>query len=181
MRGYHRDTAATALAIDAEGWLHTGDLGQLDPDGCLVITGRIKELFKTSGGKYVAPVPIEQAVAAACPLIDQVLVVAEGRQCVSCLIFPDLEAIHAARDRLGTATATDADLLNSPALHAELARAVEQANEKLDQWERIRFWRLAPVAPSIERGEMTPTHKLRRHVLCQTWHHLIDEMYAEKT
>ena len=176
MRGYHRDPAATGQAIDADGWLHTGDLGRLEEDGCLVITGRLKELFKTSGGKYVAPVPIEQALAAACPLVDQAMVVADGRHHVGCLVFPDIEALRAAQDRLGART--DADLMKSPALMVELEKAIAVVNSHLDQWEQIRSWRLVPVQPSIARGEMTPTHKLRRHVLCQTWHRLIDEMYA---
>lgn len=175
MQGYHRDAAATDAAIDADGWLHTGDRGRFDADGFLVITGRIKELFKTSGGKYVSPVPIEQALGTH-PLIDQALVVAEGRRCVTALLFANPDALAKAK---GAAAGDDAAWLATPTVQAELAAHVARVNAGLDQWEQVRRWRILPRPPSIEDGGLTPTLKLRRHVVERQYAALIAELYAQ--
>ncbi len=177
MAGYLDDPEATAATVDAQGWLHTGDLGSFDDRGHLRITGRAKELFKTANGKYVAPVPIEQAVIAASGLVDQAMVVAEGRRFVGALLVPDIEAIRQTRERLGLPDQPIELLLEAPALRQEVEKAIGTVNDHLDRWERIRAWRWMPSIPSIEKGEMTPTHKLRRHILCRTHAGLIEEMY----
>jgi long-chain acyl-CoA synthetase len=177
MRGYHRDPAATAAAIDGDGWLHTGDCGRFDDDGYLVITGRIKELLKTSNGKYVCPVPIEQALTAS-KLVDQAMVVAEGRHFVTALLFPDLEFVRLLKEREGCAAMGDAEFLAGPVVQAEVAALLKVVNAGLDRWEQVKAVRFAP-APTAVGDELTPTMKLRRHVVAVKYRQLIEDLYQE--
>lgn len=176
MRGYHRQPEATTVTIDRDGWLHTGDLGRLDSDGYLIITGRMKELLKTSNGKYVCPVPIEQGLKSR--LIDLAMVIAEGRRFVAALLFPDFDNLRQFKQEHGLSALTDAQALASAPVKAEIDAVVAETNQHLDRWEQIKAWRLVPVAPQIE-AELTPTMKLRRHVIEVKWKALIDEMYQE--
>ncbi len=187
MRGYHADPLATAAAIDDAGWLHTGDLGRMDEAGYLTITGRMKELFKTANGKYVAPVPIEQALVAVSQesgcLFDQAMIIAEGRPCVSALLFPDGEALRRRKQAHGCDRLSDADFLArseiATTVLSEIEQVITKVNAGLDQWMQVRHWRLVPAPPTVDRDELTPTMKLRRHVLMQRYQALIDEMYAQ--
>jgi long-chain acyl-CoA synthetase len=178
MAGYHRDPAATAAVIDAEGWLHTGDCGRFDAEGFLHLTGRIKELLKTSNGKYVAPVPIEQAFSQH-PLVDQALVVAEGRRFASALLFANREALVRAKQRDGCERQGDADYAAGPQVAAALAELAGRVNAGLDHWQQVRRWTLVLDAPSVENGQLTPTMKLRRHAVCEQYRALIDHMYND--
>lgn len=161
MDGSHKLPDETAAAIDADGWLHTGDQGAIDADGYLVITGRLKELMKTAGGKYVCPIPIEQALSDD-PLIDQAMVVADGRPFVSALLFPDPVALERLKAELGCEDLDDEVFARRDEIDAYLERLVERVNAHLDHWQQIRRWRLVTAPPSIENGELTPTMKLRR-------------------
>ena len=189
MRGYHGEVVSSAQVFTADGWLRTGDCGRIDADGYLTITGRAKELFKTSNGKYVAPVPIEQAVVAASQEvggpIDQVMVIAEGQPCVGALLFADGEAVRRRRQMLGFDSLSDAEFLARPeviaTLQNEMAHAIEQVNAGLDHWQQVRCWRFVAEPPTIDRDELTPTLKLRRHVLAQRYHSLITDMYAQRS
>ena len=176
MVGYHRDPEATAQMIDADGWLHTGDRGRLEPNGSLTITGRIKDLCKTANGKYVSPAPIEQALTAS-PLIDQACVIAEARPFTSCLIFPDLAHL---RRRLGADDGrrlSDDELLHLPEIKQQIETVLNKVNENLEPWERVKQYRLIADVLSIDDGALTPTLKLRRTQLEQRYHSLIDSMY----
>ena len=181
MRGYHREAVSP---VDAAGWLHTGDVGTLDADGYLTITGRVKELFKTANGKYVAPNPIEQALTSAegncAGLVDQALVVAEGQPCVAALLFPDPDSVRRRKVAAGCAQLPDADFLARPEIVAELAGHICAINGHLSQWERIRCWRLVAEPPSIANEGLTPTMKLRRHALTRRYERLISDMYAHR-
>ncbi len=178
MSGYFRDQAATEASFTADGWLRTGDLGTIDGDGYLTITGRVKELLKTSNGKYVRPVPIEQAVGAA-TLVDQVLVVADGRPFPVALLFPEGEAVRARKASTGQASLADEAFLASAEVRAEIDALVAETNATLDPWERVRAWSWALPTPTIAGGELTPTMKLRRHALLQRHARLIDHLYAD--
>ncbi|MBA3847321.1 MAG: long-chain fatty acid--CoA ligase [Planctomycetes bacterium] len=178
MRGYHRDPDATAATIDREGWLHTGDCGKLDGDGYLTITGRLKELFKTSNGKYVCPVPIEQALVAS-GLIDQAMVVAEARPYTTALLFAAPEALARVKTRLGCVGQDDATFIAGPEMKREVEALVARANHGFDHWEQVQKWRLVATVPSVEGGELTPTMKLKRHVVAQRHAAIIESMYAE--
>ena len=179
MKGYHRDETATAATVDAQGWLHTGDCGRFDADGYLIITGRIKELLKTSNGKYVCPVPIEQALMAH-PLVEQAMVIADGRNFVSALLFANPEALHRARLRDVGETLSDAAYAASPAVNREIDSLLATINAGLDHWEQVRRWRLVTTMPTVEGNELTPTLKIRRHVVAQVHAALIEAMYRDE-
>lgn len=166
MRGYHRDPAASAAVLAPDGWLRTGDLGAVDADGFLRITGRIKELYKTANGKYVCPVPIESALQRD-PAVDHACVIADGRPFVAALLFLSEDAV-----RLHTADGSP-----DQALRAEIDRLVAEANGHLDAWMQVRRW--AVVAhPAAIGQELTPTLKLRRGAVIDRYHDLIDRLYA---
>ena len=175
MRGYHGDPAATGLAVDADGWLHTGDCGRFDEDGYLVITGRIKEMVKTSNGKYVSPLPIEQALTAS-RLVDQAMVIAEGRRHVAALLFPDLDYLRQFKEREGLAGQSDEEFIRGPQVKREMAALLAGMNAKLDRWEQVRTYRFTP-APAAIGDELTPTMKLRRFAILEKYQELIAEMY----
>lgn len=179
MKGYYELPELTRATVDADGWLHTGDLGTLDADGYLTITGRKKELFKTAGGKYVPPIPIERALCAHA-LVEAAVVVAEGRPYVTALIYPDFDALLALRRELwsGPEEESHGAFLRSEAVRRHFAEIVESVNRKLSAWERIRHFALADAPPSIQTGEMTPTLKIRRHAVEERYKGKIDAMYG---
>lgn len=164
MRGYHGLPEETAAVIDSEGWFSTGDIGELDSDGFLTITDRKKDLIKTSGGKYIAPTPIESAVKAACPIVSQAVVIADGRNFASILLALDPDA---------TATLTESDVNDT--IHSALATV----NATLNRWETIKQYRLLPTELSIEAGELTPSLKVKRAVVARKYTDLIDTIYPE--
>lgn len=180
MRGYYGLPEATAEVLDADGWLHTGDLGRLDGDGYLTVTGRKKELFKTANGKYVAPIPIEHA-AAADKLVEAAVIVAEGRPYVTAVLFPNFEALLAWKAELEASGVLPeeggASFLRTPIVLERYAALVEALNERLSSWERVRKFCLADAPPSIESGELTPTLKLRRHAVVERYAAKIEAMY----
>jgi long-chain acyl-CoA synthetase len=177
MRGYHGRPADTAAVLDADGWLNTGDRASIDPDGFVTITGRAKELFKTSTGKYVCPIPIEQALRNDA-LIDMAAVIADNRKFVTCLLFPDGEAVRRMRERRGAAE--DMDLLNGAELRDYMKIRIERINAGLEDWERIRAWRFVADPPTVENEQLTPTAKLRRHVIEDVHRELINSMYEQE-
>jgi len=176
MAGYHHNPSATKQTLDGDGFLHTGDRGQLDDQGYLTITGRIKELYKTAGGKYVCPMSIEIALTAS-PFIDRAYVVAEGKAYPSCLLFPDT---HQARQILGLPKApqlSDDQLLGTPQLNEAIQQLMTLVNDNLEPWEQIRKYRLVADDLSVGNGGLTPTQKLRRSFLDQQYKDLIVSMY----
>ena len=180
MKGYYGLPEETRAVVDAEGWLHTGDLGSLDVNGYLTITGRKKELFKTAGGKYVAPIPIERALATH-KLVDAAVVVAEGRPYATVLLYPDFDALLALREELQHADGegeSQGAFLRSEVVRTRFAAIVDSVNESLSAWERIHRFALADAPPSFESGEMTPTMKIRRHAVEARYKGKIEGMYG---
>ncbi len=177
MRGYHRDPETTAKTIDADGWLHTGDLGRFDADGYLIITGRVKELLKTSNGKYVCPVPIEHALCGS-PLIDQAMVIADGRPFATALLFTEPDALSRAKERLKLTQLDDQAFLASDAVRAEMRALLSEVNTHLDRWEHVHAFRFV-LKPLTVGEELTPTMKIKRHVVTTMYHTLIESMYQE--
>jgi long-chain acyl-CoA synthetase len=176
MKGYHNKPAETADVIDRMGWLHTGDLGHIDNENFIKITGRKKELFKTANGKYVAPVPIEQAIAGN-KLVDMVMVVAEGKPFTTCLIFPDFENLKAVKSELGAEGAETSAFLDSKEVRAYVQKSVDEINAKLNHWEQVQKFQIIKTPISIDTGELTPTMKIRRHVVMEKCRAEIDSMY----
>ncbi len=179
MRGYRNNPAASAAALDSDGWLHTGDRGALSGDGFLTITGRIKELMKTSTGKYVSPVPIEEALGR-CPLVETAMVIADGRRFATCLLFPNLAMLRRLKTEKAAAGASDAEFLAYACVRQEIESCLEQVNARLNHWEQVRKFRFAPEPPTVESGLITPTLKIRRSAVQERYRELIEDMYREE-
>jgi len=174
MRGYHNRPTETA-AVLSDGWFRTGDVGRLDADGFLSITDRKKDLLVTSGGKKIAPQPIENVLKLD-PLVAEAVLLGERRRFPAVLLVPDFAALE---QRLGAATDGREALVGRPDAVALFETVVERVNQGLAQFERIKKFALLPEEFSIERGELTPTMKVRRRAVEQRWHDVIEAMYVE--
>jgi len=175
-RGYWNNPAATADAI-ADGWFHTGDIGELDADGFLRITGRKKELIVTAGGKNVAPAVLEDRLRAH-PLVSQCMVVGDAQPYIACLVTLDAEALPAwlaSHDKPALGASQVAD---DPDVIAEIQRAVDEANKAVSKAEAIKRFKILPVDFTEEGGELTPTLKLKRAVVAKEFAADIDALYS---
>jgi long-chain acyl-CoA synthetase len=179
MRGYHGLPDATAEALDADGWLHTGDIGELTEDGLLRITDRKKDLIKTSGGKYVAPQPIETAFPVICGLASQFMVHGDGRNYCVALVTLDPDAITQWAEQHGVAERDPAALARRDDVRAEIKAGVDTLNGTLNRWETIKDFRILDHDLSVEAGELTPSLKLKRRVVEKRYRDVLDEMYAQ--
>jgi long-chain acyl-CoA synthetase len=174
--GYHGRPADTRDAFTADGaWLRTGDLGALTPDGRLRITGRKKELIALSNGKKVAPLPIE-AMLVQDPWIEHAMLYGEGERFVSALLVPSRTTVDAWRRERADELAYQ-DALDHPDVRARLQDAVERVNAGLSRPEQIRRWVLLEHELTAERGELTPTHKIRRSAVVERYRHRLDPLY----
>ncbi len=177
MDGYHNRPEETSAALDADGWLHTGDKGSLDTDGYLRITGRIKELFKTSGGKYIAPPAIESKFKAICPYASQFMVFGNERNFVVALITLDPDAIAGWAAENGV-SGDYASIVKAPETLTLVQGYVEQLNAQLNRWETVKKWELLDHDLSVESGEMTPSMKVKRNVVEDNYKETIDSFYS---
>ena len=178
MDGYHNLPEETARTLDADGWLHTGDKGAIDEDGHLRITGRIKELFKTSGGKYIAPPAIESKFKAVCPYASQFMVIGNERNYCVALITLDPDLIGAWAEENGMAGKSYTEIVRSDEVQKMVGEYVDELNSHLNRWETIKKWRLLDEDLTVESGEMTPSMKVKRNVVEEKNRALIEEMYA---
>ena len=178
MRGYWRNEAATAEAIDAQGWFHTGDLGELDAEGFLAITGRKKEILVTAGGKNVAPAVLEDRLRAH-RLVSQCIVVGDQRPFIAALITLDPEALPAWLRSQGKPEDTTPDQLREdPALLAEMDSAVAEANRAVSQAEAIKKFRVLGTDFTEANGTLTPSLKLKRQVVMKEFGEEVEQLYA---
>ncbi|HEX6419802.1 MAG TPA: AMP-dependent synthetase/ligase [Acidimicrobiales bacterium] len=176
-QGYWNADAATAATFDAHGWFHTGDIGELDADGFLRITGRKKELIVTASGKNVAPAPLEDRLRAH-PLVSQAIVVGDNRPFVAAMLAIDEEALGEWAEEHDLGDLGHEALLRHPDLRDELQEAVDDANRSVSRAESIRSFAVLPHDLSITAGELTPTLKVRRAVIAKTYESVIEEMYG---
>jgi long-chain acyl-CoA synthetase len=177
-KGYWRDEEATAEAIDSDGWFHTGDLGSLDEDGYLTITGRKKEIIVTAAGKNVAPAVLEDRIRAH-PLISQCMVVGDRKPFIALLVTIDEEAIGPWKKRHGKPEkATVDELRNDPELRAEIQSAVDEANKAVSRAESVREFRVLARDFSEQTGEMTPSMKVKRAVVLKQYAGEITSIYG---
>ena len=175
--GYWHNDDATSEVIDDDGWFHTGDIGELDADGYLRITGRKKEIIVTAAGKNVAPAPLEDRLRAH-RLISQALVVGDERPFIAALVTLDEDAFDAWASEHAMAGAVVADSVDDDQLRAEIARAVEEANASVSRAESIREFVVLPRDLTIEAGELTPTLKVRRVTVQERYRGAIDLIYG---
>ncbi len=165
--------------MDEEGWLHSGDIGTLDEDGFLFVTDRKKELIITSGGKNVAPVPIESKLKGI-PGVAQAVVIGDGRRFLSALIVPDPEAILALASEIGSNTVDLASAARCERVRAYLQDRVDSVNVTLAPYESIRRFAVLSEALSVENCTLTPTLKLKRRVIMDVFSAIIDELYESR-
>jgi long-chain acyl-CoA synthetase len=175
--GYHRRPEATAESWDADGWFHTGDIGEFDADGFLRITDRKKDLIKTSGGKYVAPQKIENLLKLQ-PHVSQAVVIGDNRKYCVALVTLDVDELGRWAAAHGIADASPAALAASPAVRQLIESEVAHANRELASFEQVKYFRILPRDLTVETGELTPSLKVKRKVVAERYHREIEEMYA---
>lgn len=177
MKGYFKNEEATQEAIDADGWFHTGDVGEFDEDGFLRITDRKKNLIITSGGKNVAPAPLENALITS-KYIEQLLVIGDKRNFISALIVPSFEALESFAAEKGISSTGPEELCNNSEVRALFDEEIATGMEKFARYERVRKCELLPKEWTIADNELTPTLKVKRRVVEERYKDTIDAMYV---
>jgi long-chain acyl-CoA synthetase len=178
MDGYHNLPEETAKTLTEDGWLRTGDKGSLDEEGFLTITGRIKELFKTSGGKYIAPPAIEAKFKAVCPYASQFLVFGSERNYCVALVTLDPDAIAGWAESNGLGGKSYAEIVADGRTREMVQGYVDTLNEQLNRWETVKKFELLDHDLSVESGELTPSMKVRRNVVATNYSGAIDQLYS---
>jgi long-chain acyl-CoA synthetase len=176
-KGYYRRPEATAEAWDAEGWFHTGDIGEFDGDGFLRITDRKKDLLKTSGGKYIAPQKIENLLKMQSH-VSQAVVIGDNRKYCVALITLDPEEIAHWAQAHGLDVATPAELAAHPAVRELIEGEVAAVNRELASYEGVKYFRILPQDLTVEGGELTPSLKVKRKLVTERYRQEIEGMYA---
>ncbi|HEY6104617.1 MAG TPA: long-chain fatty acid--CoA ligase [Anaeromyxobacteraceae bacterium] len=177
MRGYHGLPDQTRETLDAEGWLHTGDIGVIDRDGFLAITDRKKDLIKTSGGKYVAPQELEGRLKALSPYLSQAVVHGDRRNYCTALVTLDPEGLAKWAAQNGLAGTAHAELTRRPEVLALVQQAVNELNATLPRYASVKKFTILPAEFSEKNGEVTPSQKLKRKVIEQRYKSVLDAMY----
>jgi long-chain acyl-CoA synthetase len=177
MKGYYNSPAETEEAI-VNGWFHTGDIGEIDKEGYLRITDRKKSLFKSSGGKYIAPTHIEELVSDL-PYVDQVIVIGNERMYVTALIVPDINELKLLARKLNLKAEFETDLFTNPELRKRIEKDINESQKSLSTYEKIRKFSLLQTPFTIEGGELTPTLKIKRKFVEEKYKHLIEKMYIK--
>ena len=177
MQGYYNEPALTAEVLDADGWLHSGDIGRLDADNFLFITDRKKEMFKTSGGKYIAPQVIENKLRAS-RFIEQAMVIGENRKFPAALVLPSFAFLKDWCANKGIPFNDPRQVVQDPAVVARLQREVDLVNEGLGHWEQIKKFQLLHTEWSIDGGEFTPSLKLRRKPIMAKYAKEVEAIYG---
>lgn len=177
MMGYYKRPDLTAEVIDAQGWLHTGDIGELVDGEFLKITDRKKEIFKTSGGKYIAPQLMENLFKES-RFIEQIMVLGENRKHPSALVVPSFEFLEEWCRRKGYACGTHQEMAENPKVIERIGQEIEEINRNFGHWEQVKQYRILAEPFTIENDMITPTLKLRRKEIHRRYGELIDSIYA---
>lgn len=180
MLGYHKQPLKTKETIDDEGWLHTGDLAQIDEEGYITILSRKKELFKTSTGKYVSAIAIEQKVTAN-KWIDYAVIIANGRPFVSALIFMDEILLEAFAERKKLSALSFDELVQHRRVQAIVLNIIKKVNSKLNHWEQIQKFYIVREKVSIESGVLTPSMKVSRQKVEEIYRNEIENFYRSES
>lgn len=179
MSAYYELPEATTEALDADGWLHTGDIGEIDPDGFLRITDRKKDMFKTSQGKYVAPSAIDARFKGLCPYANELLVYGEAKPYCVALVSLDHEAITEWADKQGLAGKSLAEISREEQTQKLIAGYIDELNSELNRWEQIKAFAIADRELSVEAGDLTPSMKLRRKVVIKKFAGRLSALYRQ--
>jgi long-chain acyl-CoA synthetase len=176
MKGYHKAPELSKEVIDEEGWFHTGDLGQIELEGQLRITGRKKEMFKTAFGKYIVPTLIENKFTEH-PMIDNILVVGENKKFAAALIVPEFSDMRSWCVKEGIAYTTNEEMILHPQIQAKVKRIVDRYNKFFGDTEQIKRFKLIGYSWTVESGELTPTLKLRRNFIYKKFEEEIEALF----
>lgn len=179
MKGYWNNPEATAQAIDAEGWFHTGDIGEIDSDGFLKITDRKKDIIINAYGKNIAPQPIE-ALLKSSPYVGTPVLIGDRRKYLSCLIVPNFEKLEREAATLGVNARSREELVNHDRVKELIQEEIDRFNQNLDRQEKIRRFALLPRDFTIEEDEITPSLKVKRKVIDKKYKDVIDQLYADE-
>jgi len=175
MLGYYKDPEKTAEVIK-DGYFYTGDKGELDADGFLKITGRTKEMFKTSGGKYIVP-PLLEGELKQSRFIEQVMVIGEGEKMAAAFIQPNFDFVKEWASRHGIKLETNQELVKNQKVIDRIEEEVIICNANFGKWETIKKFELTPEEWSIEGGHLTPTMKMKRKIIKEMYKDLYDKIY----
>jgi len=178
MNGYHDLPEATAEAIDADGWFHTGDIGELDAEGFLRITDRKKDMFKTSQGKYVAPSAISAQFKGICPFASEIIVYGEGKPYCVALVTLDGDGLRDWGVDKGLEGKTFGEMARDEKTRTAIAGYVEDLNKHLNRWEQVKRFAIIDRELTVEAGDLTPSLKLKRKVVVDNFHDKIDALYT---
>ena len=178
MMGYYKDDTLTQEVLK-DGYFHTGDIGEIDAEGFLKITDRKKEMFKTSGGKYIAPQLIENAMKQSF-FIEQIMVIGDGEKMPAALIQPSFDFIKEwAKRHQEPLGSSNEEIVGNPLVVARIQEEVDKINERFGSWEKIKKFELTPTIWGIDGGELTPTLKLKRKVIKEKYMHLYNSIYRD--
>ena len=178
MKGYYKDEEQTRIAIDEEGYFHTGDIGEFDEDGLLKITGRMKEIFKDSMGKYISPALIENRFTES-PFISAMMVVGENQKFAAALIVPNFEHLKVWCEENHIAFTTNTEVIQNKKVIDRYRKEVDSYNKFFGDYEKVKRFELLDHEWTIDDGEMTPSLKIRRKAIAEHYQNLIDGMFAE--
>ncbi|MDN3593838.1 AMP-dependent synthetase/ligase [Zunongwangia endophytica] len=178
MMGYYKDEEKTNQALTSDRFFHTGDIGEIDKNGFLKITDRKKEMFKTSGGKYVAPQLLENAMKQS-QFIDQIMVLGEGEKMPAALIQPNFDFVKewASRKNIDLGTGSEDDIAENKIVNDRIQEEIDFYNKSFGNWEQVKTFRLTPEIWSVEEGLLTPTMKVKRKNVVEKYSHLYNQIY----
>lgn len=177
--GYHNLPELTEEVL-VDGWYHTGDIGQFDAEGNLTITDRKKDLFKTSGGKYVAPQKVEGAITANIPYVSQAVAVGDGRKYCAALLTLDPPLLEKWAAKRSMSHLTYAELTQLPEIRDSISRQVEKANARLERWETVKRFAILDHELTVDNEGVTPNMKIRRSIVAKTYADLVESLYDEE-
>ena len=177
MKGYYNNEEATNEAIDSNGWFHTGDIGEFDADGYLKITDRKKNILVTSGGKNIAPAPMENVLVAS-PYIEQVVVIGDKRNFISALIVPAFEAVESYLTERNKEVTSNTAIVEHTDVILLISQEVDRAMQSFSKYERVKKFTLLPRLLTLEKGELTPTLKVVRRIVLSNFQEYVESMYS---
>ena len=177
MQGYYKDPEKTAEVITGD-YFHTGDKGEIDKDGFLIITGRKKEIFKTSGGKYISPTLLENEMKQS-RFIEQILVIGEGQKMPAAIVQPNFDFVKewARRHHVDCGSSPEEIAVNE-AVHNRILEEIEHGNQQFGKWETIKKFEMTPEVWTVDNQLLTPTFKPKREVILKKYKHLYDKIYS---
>jgi long-subunit acyl-CoA synthetase (AMP-forming) len=177
-KGYHNDPVATAEAIDADGWLHSGDIGTLDADGFVQVTDRKKELIITAGGENIAPALVEGQIKSIA-VVSQAVVIGDRRRYLSVLLTLDPEKLRSVASNVGSLATTPHEAAACERFAAYVERELDVVNQRLARVQTVKRFAILPAELSIDGGELTPTLKLKRKVIAEKYSDVIEQLYRD--